>query len=278
VLVPVDNVHWTIRLTSKLLQWFCVVTLLLLACHDGAGAEPPPAPTAADELKQLNDRTLLATHVSLELDWDEFKDGGEKAIWAFTGLWGWHVSNCQDWAIRFKLPFVYQRTPSGSDLRETGGPGDVEIGTGTAFRLSDKWRTAAGVELHGDTASDPSFAENVWRLKWGWGVAHDFTDWFSLTANADYNRSIAEEGDVRPQSYLEMSVPATFILPQHWSVSAKYRALVDFNNGDRWAHTLTADLAKRLSKIPVVISTTFEKPLGSGTKRFQVGVTVVYYF
>jgi hypothetical protein len=266
------------RLFSKLLQWLLIVPLLLLACGNGTSAQPPPAPTTADELKQLNDRTLLVTQVSLESQWDEFKDGSERAIWAFTGLWGWHVSDSQDWAVRFRLPFVYQRTASGSDHRDTGGPGDVEIGTGTAFRLSDTWRTAAGIELHGDTASDPSFAENVWRLKWGWGVAHDFTDWFSLTANADYNHSIAEEDDVRPQSYLEMSVPATFILPQHWSVSAKYRTLVDFNNGDRWAHTLTAGIAKRLSKVPVVISATLEKPLGSGTQRFQVGVTVVCYF
>ena len=104
-----------------------------------------------------------------------------------------------------------------------------------------------------------------------------FTHWFSLTANAEYNRSIAEEDNVRPQSYLDMAVPATLILPQHWSVSAKYRTVLDFNNGDRWAHTLTAGIAKRL-KVPVVLSATIEKPLSSGTRRFQLGLTVVYYF
>ena len=112
----------------------------------------------------------------------------------------------------------------------------------------------------------------------GLGNCPRFTDWFSLTANAEYNRSIAEEDDVRPHSYLDMSVPATFILPQHWSVSAKYRTLLDFNIGDRWAHSLTAGIAKRLSKVPVVLSATFQKPLSSGAKRFQIDVTVVYYF
>ena len=266
------------RVISKLLQWFFIVTLLLLAYEHGVGAEPRPNPTTADELKQLNDPTLLATHVSLESEWDQFKDGAERVNWTFTGLWGWRVSDCQDWAIRFNMPFVYDRTTPGSDHRDTGGVGDVEIGTGTAFRLNDTWRTAGGVELHADTASDPSFAESVWRLKWGWGVAHDFTDWFTLTANAEYNRSIAEEDDVRPHSFLDMSVPATFILPQHWSVSAKYRTVLDFNNGDRWAHSMTAGIAKRLSHAPVVLSATFQKPLSSGAKRFQVGLTVVYYF
>jgi hypothetical protein len=175
------------------------------------------------------------------------------------------------------LPFVYDRSDRVSGHNDTGGLGDAEFGAGTAIRLNDKWRTAAGVELHADTASDSAFAENVWRLKWGCGVAHDFTDWFSLTVNAEYNHSIAEQDDVRPQSYLDMAVPATFILPRHWSVSAKYRTVLDFNNGGRWMHTLTAGIAKRLN-IPIVLSTTIEKPLSSGAKTFQVGVTAVYYF
>ena len=257
---------------------FLIVTLLLLAQDCRVGAEPGADLKTADELKQLNDPTLLITHVSLESEWDQFKDGAERATWTLTGLWGWRVSDCQDWAIRFTLPFVYDRTDRETGHRDTGGVGDVEFGTGTAFRLSDKWRTAGGVELHADTASDSSFAEKVWRLKWGWGIAHDFTDWFSLSADAEYNRSIAEEDNVRPHSFLDMSVPAIFILPQHWSVSAKYRTLLDFNNGDRWDHTLTAGIAKRLSKVPVVLSATFQKPLSSGAERFQVGVTVVYYF
>jgi hypothetical protein len=99
-----------------------------------------------------------------------------------------------------------------------------------------------------------------------------------VSASADYNRSIAEQDNVRPHSYLEMSLPVTLILPQDWSMSAKYRALVDFNNGDRWAHTVTAGIAKRLSKVPLVLSATLQKPLSAGAKRFQVGVTIVYYF
>jgi hypothetical protein len=267
-----------LRVISKWSRWFLIVPLLLLVFDHRLGAESRPNPTTADELKQLNDPTLLVTHVSLESEWDHFKDGAERMNSTFTGLWGWRASDRQDWAIRFKLPFVYDTTAGGSDHHDTGGLGDVEFGAGTAFRLNHTWRTAGGVELHADTASDPSFAENVWRLKWGWGVAHDFTDWFSLTANAEYNHSIAEEENVGPQSYLDMSVPATFLLPRHWSISAKYRTVLDFNNGDRWAHTLTAGIAKRLSHIPVVLSATFEKPLSSGAKRFQLGVTVVYYF
>ena len=265
------------HVTPKFLQWFLVISLPLFAYDSATGAERPD-PTVADELKQLNDRTLLRTHRSLNSEWNQFKDGVERASWALNALWGGRVSDRQDWAIRLNLPVDYQTSRDASDNSDVGGLSDVEVGVGTAFRLNDTWRTAGGVELHADTASDLTFAENVWRLKWGWGVAHDFTNWLSLSASADYNRSIAEEDNVRPHSYLEMSLPATFILPQHWSASAKYRALVDFNNGDRWAHTVTAGIAKRLSKLPIVLSASVQKPLSSSAERFQVDVAIVYYF
>ena len=262
----------------RVIPKFLIATLLLLGCDNGLIAEPQREPTTADELKQLNDPTLLVPHLSVDFEWNQYKDDAEKATWTFSGLWAWRLSDWQDWAIRLTLPFVYDRTADGSDHHDTGGVGDVEFGTGTAFRLSDTWRMAGGIELHADTASDPSFAENVWRLKWGLGVAHDFTKWLSLSPNAEYNRSIAEEDNVRPHSYLDISLPATFIFPQHWSINAKYRTSLDFNNGDRWAHTVSAGIAKRLSKLPVVVSAAFQKPLSSSTKRFQVGATVVYYF
>jgi len=276
-----NNIHFTlfsVFVSSRnCLTRFSFLTLLLLASGRLAAVEPVTNPAAANQLKQLNDQTIIGTHVSLDSGWDQFKHGAEKATWTLTGLYGWHVSDSQDWGIRFKSPVIYQRSDQASDHAEAGGLGDVEIGTGTAFRLNDEWRTDGGIELHADTASDRAFAENVWRLKSGWGIAHDVTHWLSVNLNVDYNHSIAED-DVRPHRYFELSLPTTFILPQAWSVSAKYRTLVDFNNGDRWVHTLTAGIAKRLSKVPVVLSATFQKPLSSGAKRFQLGATVVYYF
>src|SRR3954452_13658716 len=105
----------------RVIPVFCIVTLLLLTYDKRLGAEPRPKPTTADELKQLNDPTLLVTHVSLESEWDQFKDGAERVNWTFTWLRGWRVSDCQDWAIRVNLPFVYDRIAGGTDHRDTGG-------------------------------------------------------------------------------------------------------------------------------------------------------------
>ena len=263
---------------SESFEWFLLFTLLLIARGSLAAAELSISPTTADQLKQLNDQTIIGTHVSLDSEWDHFKDNAEKATWTLAGLWGWPVSDSQDWGIRFKLPFSYYRTDQGSDDDAIGGVGDAEIGTGTAFRLNDSWRTAGGIELHTDTASDRGLAERVWRLKYGWGVAHDFTNWLSASFNINYNHSIAERDDVRPHRFLELSLPATLIFPQAWSISAKYKMDVDFQNGDRWSHMVTAGVAKHLSKVPIVLSATLGKPLSGGAKEFQATFSIVYYF
>ena len=263
---------------SKLFQSFLLFTLLLLPSATVAAADPPPNPAVADELKQLNDQTIIGNLVSLGLDWDHFKEGAEKITWTLTGQWAWRVGDSQDWGIRLRLPFAYDRSDQASGHAEVGGVGDAEIGAGTAFRLNDTWRTGGGIDLHADTASDRAIAERVWRLKLGWGVAHDFTKWLSVAPSADYNHSIAEEHDVRPHRYLELSLPATLIFPKAWSISANYKASVDFENGDRWSHILSAGVAKRLSKVPIVLSATLGKSLSGSAKRFQASVSIVYYF
>ena len=263
---------------SELFDSYGFFTVLLLAYGRIAAAEPPTNPVAADELKQLNDQTIIHSAVFLDTEWDHFKDGAGKATWTLGGLWGWPVSDWQDWAIRLKLPFAYERRDASSGYADIGGVGDIEVGTGTAFRLNNTWRTAGGVELHTDTASNPALAEKVWRLKPAWGIAHDVTNWFTLIFEAAYNHSIEEENDVEPQRYLELSLPGTIILPYNWSIFAKYEAKIDFENGDRWTHTVNAGVAKRLSNVPVVLSATMEKPLDGRTEEFQANFTMTYYF
>jgi hypothetical protein len=236
------------------------------------------ANAAEEQLKQLNDRTIIGSYISLDTEWDQFKHSTEKATWTATGLWGWPVSDRQDWAVRFKLPVVYERRTEASGHADIGGLGDIEVGTGTAFRLNNGWRTGGGIELHADTASNPALRESVWRLHSLWAVAHDVTKWLTLAPTVEYSQSVAEERDVASQRYLELSLPSTFILPYDWSIGTKYKAKVDFENGDHWTHTADLGVAKRLSNIPLVLSATLEKSLNGGTKQFQINFTITYYF
>ena len=236
------------------------------------------ATTAEEQLKQLNDRTIIGSYISLDTEWNQFKHGSEKATWTATGLWGWAVSDRQDWALRFKLPVVYERRTEASGYADIGGLGDIEVGTGTAFRLNNGWRTGGGIELHADTASNPVLGESVWRLHSLWAVARDVTKWLTLAPTVEYSQSVAEEHDFASQRYLESSLPSTFILPYDWSVGTRYKATIDFQNGDRWTHTVDLGVAKRLSHVPMVLSATLEKQLDGGNKRFQVNFTITYYF
>ena len=234
--------------------------------------------STADQLKQLNDRTIIGSYMSLDTEWDQFKHGAEKARWTAAGLWGWPVSDRQDWAVRLKLPVVYDRSDEASGHADIGGLGDLELGTGTAFRLNNGWRTGGGIELHGDTASSPALGDSAWRLHSFWAVARDVTDWLTLAPTAEYSHSIAEEHDVASQRYLELSLPITFILPYDWSIATRYKAKIDFENGDRWTYTVDLGVAKRLPSIPVVLSASLEKTFDGSDKKFQVNFTMTYYF
>ena len=259
---------------------FPFLALTLLAVARIFAAEMPTESDAAavEQLKALNDRTIIVSRVWLDTEWDQFKQGAEKATWTLGGLWGWRAREQQDWAVRLKVPFVYHRSDEASGHTDIGGMGDIEVATGTAFRLSDRWRTGGGIELHADTASNPALGDSMWRLKPFWGVARDVTDWLTLTFNAEYNYSIAEEHNAPPQRYIELSLPTTFILPHDWSIGTNYKAKVDFENRDRWTHTVDIGVAKRLSNAPVVLSAILEKPLNGGAKKFQVNFTMTYYF
>src|SRR5206468_7821919 len=62
------------------LDRFLLVTLVLLGARVLPAAEPSPAPEAAvaDQLKALNDQTIIQTSVWLDTEWDQYKHGAEE--------------------------------------------------------------------------------------------------------------------------------------------------------------------------------------------------------
>jgi len=251
--------------------------LALLNVTEGSSAELPEQ-TPEEQLKALSDQTILSSRVWLDTEWDQYEHGEHEATWTFGGAWAWRVRDGQDAVVRLTLPIVYDRTDAASGHNDIGGLGDIEIATGTAFSLSNTWRTGGGIELHTDSASNPALGDSVWRGVTSWSVAHDFTNWLSATFTAEYDRSFAEANNVSPQNYLELSLPTTIVLPQQWSISATYKLKIDFENDDHLTHTINGGIAKHLARYPVVVSATMEKPMDGGNKKFQANLTITYYF
>jgi hypothetical protein len=114
---------------------FLLVTLVLLGAHVLPAAEPSSVDsrTAAEQLKALNDQTIIQSSVWLDTEWDQFKHGAEEATWTLGGLWGSRVSDRQDWAVRLKVPFVYDRSDEASGHDDIGGLGDIEVAKARLF-------------------------------------------------------------------------------------------------------------------------------------------------
>jgi hypothetical protein len=157
------------------------------------------------------------------------------------------------------------------------GLGDLKLATGTAVRFSDSRRAAIGVEMRFPSAYD-NLGANAWRAQLFGTAAWDVTRSITLSPSAEYNKSIAEKTGTAPQHFLELFLPALFILSRYWSVTPRYELKLDFLDNDRITHSATLSVARQLEQVPLGFSLSVKKPLDGGNKKFQVNLVTTYYF
>lgn len=228
------------------------------------------------ELKEINDPTILKSRVWLDTEWNQFKHGIGFGKVTVAGLWGHAISDTADVALRLKVPFAWSESGDVIGTNDHAGLGDIEVAAGGALHLTKQWRVGGGLELHADSATDPSLGDQVWRLKPFLVTAYDATKWLTLGFSAEYNQSVAERTEVHPQRYLEMFLPVTFILPDLWSVTAQYKGKVDFEEG--YTQSAKLGVAKQFENVPFNVSASIEKELDGGTKQFQVNLVTTWFF
>src|ERR1700757_2353506 len=90
-----SDFHWNSFALRLLFTFILVTTSVLPAAELSSDSKA----TAAEQLKQLNDQTIIGSRIFLDTEWDHFKHGAEKVTWTLAGLWGWRVNECQDWAV-----------------------------------------------------------------------------------------------------------------------------------------------------------------------------------
>jgi hypothetical protein len=276
--------------TSRLLQLRVVNRALILAVGATMAAwtrspslaaeradSAAEAQTLAEDLKSLEDPTILKRRVWLETEWNSYRDGSDNLEETLAGLWAWRISACQEWAVRLKLPYEWSFAGRNSGDSDKHGIGDIKLATGTAFRLNDRWRVGAGLELRIPTAQD-NLGDNVWRLQEIATLSWDATPWLTFSPSVEYNESIAEENGASPQNYVELFFPATCLLPHLWSVTARYEAKVDFEADNYVTQSAKFTLAKQLANPPLNLALSFEKPFNTANKDFQVNFVITWFF
>jgi hypothetical protein len=233
--------------------------------------------TMKQELKELEDPTIFVRRAWLETEWNKYTDGSSHVEETLGGFWAWPISTNQDWGVRLKVPYEWHTAAEGSGQSDEQGLGDIKIAAGTAFRLSESWRVAGGLELRMPTA-EQDLGNNVWQLQEIGAVAWDTTRWLTLSPSAEYNQSVAQEHDGSPQHYLEVFFPATFLLPHQWSVTPRYEIKVNFENGDYLTHSAKLLVAKQLDNPPLAIALSIKRSFDGGEKEFQANFIITYFF
>jgi hypothetical protein len=108
----------------------CALAVMLCATAALAGSDDREI---ADQLRALEDPSILKRRVWLDTEWNSFKDSSDDVDFTFGGLWAWGVSDNQDWAVRLKVPVRFHMAGNAAgDLNEQG-LGDIKLAAGCGF-------------------------------------------------------------------------------------------------------------------------------------------------
>jgi hypothetical protein len=262
---------------------FLIFSAIIAAVVTSTAYPAEPASLGADhqtiieQLKALEDPTILKRRIWLDTEWSKYRNNRHDIEETLGGLWAWGISDNQDWGVRLKLPYKFHIAGNAAGDSNEQGLSDIKLATGTAFRLSESWRTAVGVEMRFPSAHD-DLGSNAWRPQLFGAVAWDATKKLTLSPSFEYNKSIAEVHGTAPQNFLEMFFPVTYVLPRYWAVTARYEAKVDFENDNSWKHSAKFALSKQLEQQPLSFSLSIKRTFDGGDKEFQVNFVAAYYF
>ena len=266
------------RRSSFTLAGTVLVTLLLAA---SSAAQPRVVEEnereATEEIKSVEDRSILKRRAWLDTEWNKFKNGRSELEETFGWRWAWPLSKSQDWDVRLEVPLRQHFAGDDPGDSDKQGLGDIEIATGTAFRFNERWRVGGGLELRTPSGSLDVLSDNTWRIQEYASAAWDARPWLTISPSIEYNQSFIEEHGVSRRRFLETFLPVTFLLPAHYSFTARYEARVDFEQNHDVTHSAKFSLNKLFDEVPLNVGVSFEKPFDSN-KDFQVNLVLTYYF
>lgn len=251
--------------------------LIPAMCLAGTAAVGDDEKTFMEYVKAQEDPTILKRRIWSDTEWNKYKKGRNDIEETLGVLWAWRISENQDWGMRLKVPYKFHIAGDATGDKDEHGLSDIKLAMGTAFRLGESWRTALGLEMRFPSAED-NLGSNAWRPQLFGAAAWDVTQQLTLSPSFEYNKSVSEVRGAAPQNFLEMYFPATYILPLHWAVTARYEAKVDFENDNYWTHSAKFAITKQLERQPLGFSLSVKRSFDGGDKEFQINFIITYYF
>ena len=255
-------------------SWLHALLIFSLASGALAGAG---ADEVADELKAIEDPTILKRRIWLDSEWNRFKDSSDDLEFTMGALWAWPVTANQDWALRIKVPVKFHMAGDAVADADREGLGDIKVAVGTAFRHSPSLRSAVGVEMRFPTASD-NLGSNAYRTLLFGTFAWDVTREITFSPSVEYNKSLKEVRGSAPQEFIELFFPVIFLLPDRWSVVPRYEYKVDYANHDQVIRSAKLTVTKLLENQPLGFSLSLKKNIDETNKDFQINFVTTYYF
>ena len=241
------------------------------------GGAQPNEEAVVEELKSLEDPSILRRRVWADTEWNSFKDSSDDLEFTIGGLWAWRVSPSQDWAVRINAPVKIHRAGSDTGDSDREGLGDIKAAVGTAVRFSKTLRAGGGLEMRFPTEGE-NLGSNVWRPMLFGVVGWDAAPGVTLSPSAEYNKSIKEENGAVPQHFLELFFPATFLLERRWAVTPRYEVKIDFANNDKLTHSGKLSVTKELENRPLAFTFSIKKTFDGGENRVQVNFVATQFF
>ena len=229
-----------------------------------------------EDLKAQEDPTILKSRAWIEAEWNNDRRDASLLEVTLGGRKGWRISDRQDWALQIEVP--YRRTDAGDfgGNAVKHGLADIKVAVGTARHLSDTVRIGGALELRMPTG-EAELSGNVWRLQELVAVAWDATPWLSFSPKAEYNQTIARQHGAASQHFLELFFPATFLLPDRWSVTPRYETKLDFEN-DVVTHSGKLSVGKQLRHPELGLGLSLKVPLDRQSTEYQMIFSVTNYF
>lgn len=255
--------------------FFMLVSGLPTAALAQATNGPEAEQNLVEDIKAQEDPTILKSRAWIEAEWND--DRHDASLFEVTlGLRkGWRISNSQDWGLQIEMPF--RRTDFGDPSNDVrSGLADSRVTVGTAIHLSDTWRVGGALELRMPTGKE-ELSSNVWRMQELLALAWDATPWLTISPKAEYNQTLARQHDAANQHFLELFLPATFILPDRWSVTPRYETKLDFEN-DITTHSGKLSIGKQLEQPQIGLNLALKVPLDRQNTDYQLTFTITDYF